>query len=125
MRSTIFLLLVLSPTPVLAQATDMQAFFDLLRPDAERAAAVEQEILEGWDDSHAVMLVELLRFAEGIDQLRLLALLGRATGQSFGQSMEQRMDQWWAWIWRTNPGTHPDYAEFKAALYNAHRSELR
>ena len=117
MRSTIFLLLVLSPTPVLAQATDMQAFFDLLRPDAERAAAVEQEILEGWDDSHAVMLVELLRFAEGIDQLRLLALLGRATGQSFGQSMEQRMDQWWAWIWRTNPGTHPDYAEFKAALY--------
>ncbi len=117
MRSTILLLLVLSPTRVLAQSTDVQAFFDLLRPDVERAATAEQEILEGWDDSHAVMLVELLRFAEGIDQLRLLALLERATGQSFGQSIGQNIDQWWYWIWRTNSGTHPDYSSFKAELY--------
>ena len=59
------------------------------------------------------MLVELHRFAQRSDRPRILALLERATGQSFRQDM----DRWWNWIWATNPGTHPDYSMFKAQLY--------
>ena len=107
------LLLLLIPASLAAQATDTQAFFDLLRADLEQAAVAERAILDGWDDSHAAMLLELHRFALRRARPRLVSLLERATGQSFGQDM----DRWWRWIWATNPGTHPDYSIFKALLY--------
>ena len=102
-RSVLLILLVI-PASARGQGTDIQVFFDLLRADPEQAAVAERAILERWDDSHAAMLVELHRFAQWPDQLRLLVLLENATGQSFGQDM----DRWWDWIWATNPGTHPD-----------------
>jgi hypothetical protein len=46
---------------------------------------------------------------------RILALLERATGESFGADIER----WWLWVWETDPGTHPDYAEFKGTLYGS------
>ncbi len=107
------LLLLLIPASLAGQATDIQVFFDLLRADPEQAAVAEQTILDGWDDSQAAILVELQRFAQRRDRSRLLLLLELATGQSFGRDM----DRWWDWIWATNPGTHPDYSMFKAALY--------
>ena len=110
---SVFLLLLLIPASLGGQATDIQAFFDLVRADPEQAAVAERAILDGWDDSHAAMLVELHRLAQWVDQLRLLTLLERATGQSFGQDM----DRWWYWIWAANPGAHPDYSMFKALLY--------
>ncbi len=107
-------LLLLIPTSLAGQATDIRTFFDLLRPDPERTAA-EQTILDGWDDSHAALLVELHRLAQERDRNRLLALLERATGHSLGSDP----DRWWNWIWATNPGTHPDYSMFKAVLYSS------
>ena len=95
------------------QATDIALFMDLLREDQEQAVEAERVILEEWDDSYAVMLIELWFLAETVDQFRLLSLLERGTGQSFREDM----NQWWDWIWSTNPGTHPDYAAFKAILY--------
>ena len=88
-------------------------FFDLLRGDPELGAAAEQAILDGWEDSHAVMLLELHRFARRQDQRGILTLLERGTGQSFGRDT----DRWWQWIWSTNPGTHSEYSTFKAELY--------
>ena len=71
-------------------------------------------MLAGWEDSHAVMLVELFRLvSDRPAQRRIVSLLERGTGQSFGPDM----DRWWDWIWRTDPGTHPDYPRFKAVLY--------
>ena len=110
---SVLVLLVLIPASLRGQATDIQAFFDLLRGDPEQVAVAERAVLEGWDDSHSVMLVEVHRFAQGRDLPRLIRLLERATGQSFGQDM----DRWWDWIWATNPSTHPDYSTFKALLY--------
>ena len=111
----LLLLLLLIPASLRGQATDIQVFFDLVRADRERATVAERAILDGWDDSHAAMLVELHRFAQRRDRSRILALLERATGQSFRQDM----DRWWDWIWATNPGTHPDYSMFKALLYTS------
>ncbi len=108
-------LLFLIPASVGGQATDIQVFIDLLRSDPERAAVAERTILDGWDDSHAVMLVEVHRFTQSRNWRRIILLLERATGQSFGQDM----DRWWDWIWATNPGIHPDYSMFKAQLYAA------
>ena len=112
---SVVLLLLLIPASLAAQATDTQVFFDLLRGDPEQTAVAEQAILDGWHDSHAAMLVELHRFALRRARPRIVALLERATGQSFGQDM----DRWWDWIWATNPGIHPDYSMFKAQLYAA------
>jgi hypothetical protein len=113
----LFLLLIPAPlqaqAPLRAQATDIEAFFDLLLPDPEVATDAERAILDGWEDSQAAMLVELHRFAQRRDRPRVLGLLERATGQSFGRDM----DRWWDWIWATNPGTHPNYSMFKAVLY--------
>jgi hypothetical protein len=106
---------MLTPALGRAQATDIQAFFDLLAWEPEIWEEAEQQILEGWHDSHAVLLVELHRIvADGqLMRPRLVALLERATGKSFGNDM----DKWWDWIWETDPGTHPRYADFKEALY--------
>ena len=88
-------------------------FFDLLRGDPALGVAAEQAILDGWEDSHAVMLLELHRFAQRRDQRGILRLLERATGQSFGRDT----DGWWQWIWSRNPGIHSEYSNFKAELY--------
>ena len=109
---SVSLLLLLMPASLASQATDTQVFFDLLR-EPERAAVAERAILDGWEDSQASIVLELHRFALRSARPRLLALLERATGQSFAQDI----DEWWRWIWATNPGTHPEYSIFKALLY--------
>ena len=77
-------------------------------------AAAEQLILEDWDDAHASILVELIRYTPDPEsQRRILSVLERGTGQR----LATRLEMWWEWIWRTNPGTHPRYAAFKAELY--------
>ena len=86
---SVLLLLLLIPASLEGQAPDIQAFFDLLRMDPEQAEVAERTILDGWDDSHTAMLVELHRFAQRSDRPRLLALLERATGQSFRQDMDR------------------------------------
>ena len=75
-------LLFLIPASLRGQATDIQVFIDLIRTDPERAAVAERTILDGWDDSQAVMLVEVHRFAQSRDWRRIILLLERATGQS-------------------------------------------
>ena len=110
---SVFLLLLLIPASLRGQATEIRAFLDLLSPDPEQQAVAERAILDGWDDSHSAMLVELSYFAQRLDRSALFALLECATGQYFRQDA----DRWWNWIWATNPGTHPDYSMFKAQLY--------
>ena len=113
MRTAALLALFVLPTRVVGQATDIQAFFDVLHPDEARAVAAEQAIIGGWDDAYSAMLVELMRVAPRAEYARIISLLERATGQAFGMDL----DRWWDWIWRTDPGTHEDYAAFKAEMH--------
>lgn len=69
-----------------------------------------------WHHSSAVMLVETLLFVPSREvKLDIIALLERKTGQRLGTDVQR----WYDWIWRTAPGRHPRYAEFKARLYEA------
>jgi hypothetical protein len=46
---------------------------------------------------------------------RLIHFLEERTGQRFGQNLKR----WRQWIWSREPEPHPQYLEFKAALYAA------
>ena len=116
----IILLLLLAGTTLLASPTrqvvptPLEAFWALVSGDSLKAAAAEQLIVEDWEDAHASILVELIRYVPGEEnRQRVFSVLERGTGQKLGAEPER----WWAWIWRTNSGTHPDYAAFKAELY--------
>ena len=118
MRAPISLLLfaaIFLPSPSRQlPPTPLEAFWALVSADSPRAVAAEQLIVEGWDDAHASILVELVRFAEDAPaRHRVISILERSTGRKLGGDLRK----WWAWIWRTNPGTHPEYAAFKAELY--------
>ncbi|MGH7703073.1 MAG: DUF3179 domain-containing protein [Gemmatimonadales bacterium] len=94
----------------------LTAFYALIGPDSSAASAARTEIEKQWDNSYAILLVELAPFAPDRGTLdRLIGLLERGTGQRFGREM----DRWYQWIWQTQPDMHPEYAEFKAALYEA------
>ena len=100
------------PRQVLPQ--DLQPFIQLLSPletDVRRALS---KIEADWVDAYAIMLVEMIRFVkqQGMRQ-ECLAVLTRATGQNFAFDV----NRWLDWIWQREPGRHPDYAQFKAALY--------
>ncbi|MBK9609351.1 MAG: hypothetical protein IPO58_24165 [Betaproteobacteria bacterium] len=43
----------------------------------------------------------------------VLALLEQNPGQRFGGDLTH----WYRWVWERKPGEHPDYADFKASLY--------
>ena len=114
-----FLLLLICTTLLashsrLVAQTPIDMFLLLAAVDRGQAAQAEEIILERWDDAYASMLVELFRYVQGVGiQRRIILILERGTGQRLGHNP----DRWWDWIWRTNPGTHPDYAAFKASLY--------
>ncbi len=92
----------------------VDTFLLLAAFDPDQAAEAEAIVLENWDDSYASMLIELHRFVQGVwIERRIIEILEEGTGQKLGHDP----DRWWDWIWRTDPGTHPDYADFKAALY--------
>lgn len=112
------LLFLAFPRPAMSQASapaPAASFFQLAGEDETRAAAAEAAITASWRASYAVMLVELLLFSPTARQGRILGVLERGSGERFGSDL----DRWYEWIWQSNPGIHPEYADFKAALYGA------
>jgi hypothetical protein len=93
----------------------LASVFELASEDEGRAASAAATLAGQWQHSYAVMLVELLYFAPPRAHSRILGVLEHQTGQPFGADL----DRWYEWIWRTDPGSHPEYAEFKAILYAA------
>ncbi len=116
MRALLLLVCMLHPLPALGQAAapvPLSEFFALAGADQRRALSAAAHIAERWRDAYATMLVELAVLAPAAAHGRILQLLELGTGQRFGADL----DRWYEWIWRTDPGTHPDYPQFKAALY--------
>ncbi len=105
---------LLAPSSRLVAQPPIEAFWLLVSGDSLQMAASDQLIAEYWDDSHASILVELMRYVpDEQSRRRIISALERGTGQRLGRDLEG----WWEWIWRTDPGTHPEYAAFKAVLY--------
>jgi len=89
-------------------------FLDLLARDQEDAIDAVPRIEAGWDPTQAVMLVEMLPYLRNPEvSAGVVSILETKTGKDFGTDR----DQWLDYIWDSNPGLHPNYAEFKAGFY--------
>jgi hypothetical protein len=88
-------------------------FIDLLDGDRRVSSAARNTIKADWHAGNAVMLMECLPLLQdAYEYQQVLNLLKEKTGQSFSF-----LDQWYDWIWRQEYRPHPDYADFKARLY--------
>jgi hypothetical protein len=91
----------------------LAVFYDLLQEDPGAMAALAR-IESAWDDAYASMLLDLIYFSTSPEMdAAMTALLGKASGLD----PDDGYDQFYRWIWSTDPGTHPRYAEFRAELY--------
>lgn len=85
----------------------------LARDRADREKAFE-DVVGGWHEGFLPMVLEVSRISpeRGL-ATRLNRLAELKTGQRFGSDF----DAWWDWQWNREFSPHPDYPEFKAALY--------
>jgi hypothetical protein len=87
-----------------------------LNPNGAPAQAQLERIGKGWRDEYAAMLLELVGFIPTrATQIGVLAQLERVSGLPF----DGDLDRWYRWLWSAERATHPDYAEFKAGLYES------
>ena len=92
----------------------LAAFLGVLNTNEAAARASLARIRDGWRDAYVAPLLEMAGFIPVRNiQAEVFTLLHQSTGQRFGGDL----DQWYQWLWSRSPGEHPDYAEFKAALY--------
>jgi Protein of unknown function (DUF3179) len=88
-------------------------FLFLLDVPGSRARAALARIDAQWQDGYAAMLLESLGFMpDSFVQRDVIALLQRKSGRPGAD--EQAL---WEWIWAMEPVPHPQYAEFKARIY--------
>ncbi len=99
-----------------AQAATMlplSDFLALLDVPGTLARAALARIAAGWHDSYAAILVESHAYMpDSFVQRDVVRLLAQKSGRP-----TEDVDELYAWAWSINPVPHPDYAEFKARLY--------
>jgi len=118
LRITALAIALLAPaafaaTPPAAHAP-LADFRALLDSDEATTAAALQRIGKRWRIAYAGMLLEAFLFTSNRPaQAGIAKLLERASGRAF----DGDPNYWYQWLWSLEPGEHPEYAEFKAALY--------
>jgi hypothetical protein len=91
----------------------LQAFYGVLNSNPAAASASLARIRKGWRDGYTAPLLELAGFVPVLSvQSEVLAQIERATGRRTGG-----LNAHYEWVWARAPDEHPDYAEFKAGLY--------
>jgi hypothetical protein len=96
------------------QLLPLEAFYGLLNQNAAAAQASLKRIQTGWRHEYAAMMLETVGFVPSRNVQRgMLSLLAQVSGTPFGGDL----DDWYRWLWSMEPAAHPDYAEFKAGLY--------
>jgi hypothetical protein len=100
-----------SPRPAVVP---LATFYGLADGDEARALAALKRIEDNWRNAYAAMLLEMVGFLHSRRvQSGVFALLEKASGLSFRGDI----NPWYEWLWSMDPGAHPEYSEFKAALY--------
>jgi hypothetical protein len=103
-----------SPHAAAQRPLPLETFYGLLNQNGAAAQKSLAAIRQGWRDEYAAMLLELVGFVPVREtQTGILAQIERASGLSF----DGNLDRWYRWLWSVERATHPDYAEFKAGLY--------
>lgn len=103
--------LTASPQPAVVP---LATFYGLADPDDTKAIASLKRIGDRWRDAYAAILLEMLGFLPSARvQSGVIELIESKSGRAFGGDI----NRWYEWLWSFDPGAHPEYAEFKAALY--------
>ena len=90
------------------------AFLGLLNQNEAAAQKSLARIRAGWRDDYAAMLLEVIAFVPSLEtRKRVASILARASGRPF----DGDLNGWYEWLWSRAATAYPDYAEFKAALY--------
>jgi len=114
LRLFMYLALATGPAQVFAQThVPVQAFLGVLNTNPVAATASLARIRDGWRDAYTAPLLELAGFVPVLAvQVEVLSQIERTTRRRSGG-----LNAHYEWLWAREPGEHPDYAEFKAALY--------
>ena len=89
-------------------------FMELTGPDPALALAAVGRIAAHWDARYAALLIEA---AHHVQSRRVMAALVEQIGKQTGIPFTGDLDPWFQWLWASERPVHPDYAEFKARLY--------
>ena len=99
-----------APAKVTLPLADFLALLDVPGTLARAALA---RIAAGWQDSCAALLLESHGFMpDSFVQRDVIRLLAQKSGRP-----TEDVAELYTWAWSINPVPHPDYAEFKARLY--------
>jgi len=91
-------------------------FRDLFSSDVQVIGDALKKIYGTWTDSYVIMLLEVLRFSSNMEIHRqVIRLIETSVDAQLGQFDPKK---WSLWVWNTDPGIHPHYAKFKAAIYS-------
>ncbi len=92
----------------------LETFYGLLNQNSAAAQASLKRIRAGWRDEYAAMLLESLGFVPShAVQVGIVEWMARVSDRPF----DGGLDNWYRWLWSKPETVHPDYAEFKAGLY--------
>jgi hypothetical protein len=89
-------------------------FYDLVAGEPLARASLER-IAADWKDAYATMLLDLIYFSTSPE---IDAAMTRLLEEQSGLRFRGDYDPFYRWIWTSNPGQHPRYAEFMATLYS-------
>ena len=92
----------------------LTVFYQVAGKDEAKALVALKRVGERWDNRYAAPLLDILPFVgPGRVQRAIVAHLEQASGRSY----DGDVNSWYEWLWSIDLAAHPDYAEFKAALY--------
>ncbi|MEO7727250.1 MAG: DUF3179 domain-containing protein, partial [Burkholderiales bacterium] len=95
-------------------AIPLAVFHALAGEDEAGAQTALKRIGDNWQNAYAGMLLEMVGFLPSRRvQAGVIAQLEKASGVRFDGDINRMYE----WLWSIETGTHPDYAEFKAAIY--------
>ena len=113
--SSILLCCAVFPDTASLKGTESPTLFLtlLLTEDAASSQAFE-EVEQTWEVGYVPMALEVLRFSQDASlRIALIRLMEKKTGQAFAMNLEA----WYEWLWNQDYEPHPQYADFKSALY--------
>ena len=91
----------------------LTVFYELFADEGAAIAALKK-IDAGWNNAYAAMLLDVIFFIPSSStQEKTAALLEKASGLRYRNDL----NPFYEWLWSMDPGQHPQYAEFKAAIY--------
>ena len=91
-------------------------FLQLLAGDEMAGRNALALLRTDWHESHAALLIEAFAF---VPDAQVRGGIARLLEEKTGRKFDGGLDRWYNWLWNREVAAHPDYAEFKARLYEA------